>query len=102
MQDIHEVSPRFDAVKDSTSFVGFRNMEQLSENPVEVDFDIMHRLKQDYPSKVVIASIMGQTEEQWIELAKMAEEVPQVPSAWPNVSKNNGRKRNIRFRLARV
>ena len=74
MQDIHEVSPRFDAVKDSTSFVGFRNMEQLSENPVEVDFDIMHRLKQDYPSKVVIASIMGQTEEQWIELAKMAEE----------------------------
>ncbi len=73
MQDIHEVSPRFDAVKDSTSFVGFRNMEQLSENPVEVDFDIMHRLKQDYPSKVVIASIMGQTEEQWIELAKMAE-----------------------------
>ena len=74
MQDIREVSPRFDAVKDNTSFVGFRNMEQLSENPVEMDFDIMRRLKQDYPTKVVIASIMGQTEEQWIELAKMAEE----------------------------
>ncbi|MBQ3971914.1 MAG: NAD-dependent dihydropyrimidine dehydrogenase subunit PreA, partial [Selenomonadaceae bacterium] len=54
-------------------FYGFRNMEQLSENPVEMDFDILKRLKRDYPSKVVIASIMGQKEEDWIELAKMAE-----------------------------
>ena len=74
VQDIHEVSPRFDAVKNGTSFAGFRNMEQLSENPVDVDFDILHRLKQNYPTKVVVASIMGQTEEQWIELAKMAED----------------------------
>ena len=73
-QDIREVSPRFDAVKQGTSFAGFRNMEQLSENPYEVDFDILHRLKQNYPSKVVVASIMGQFEEEWIELAKMAEE----------------------------
>jgi hypothetical protein len=55
-------------------FYGFRNMEQLSENPVEMDFDILRRLKQDYPTKVVIASIMGQTEEEWMALAKMAEE----------------------------
>ena len=41
LQDINEVSPRFDAVKNSDgSFAGFRNMEQLSENPVEMDFDI--------------------------------------------------------------
>ena len=73
-QDIREVSPRFDAVKDNTSFAGFRNMEQLSENPHEVDFDILRRLKKDYPSKIVIASIMGAFEEEWIELAKMAEE----------------------------
>ena len=74
-QDIREVSPRFDAVrKEGTPFVGFRNMEQLSENPYEVDFDILRRLKQNYPSKVIIASIMGQTEEEWIELAKMAED----------------------------
>ena len=74
-QDIREVSPRFDAVrKEGTPFVGFRNMEQLSENPHTVDFDILHRLKQNYPSKVIIASIMGQTEEEWIELAKMAED----------------------------
>ena len=73
-QDIREVSPRFDAVKDGTRFAGFRNMEQLSENPHEVDFDILRRLKQNYPTKVVVASIMGQVEEEWIELAKMAEE----------------------------
>ena len=73
-QDIQEVSPRFDAIKEGTSFAGFRNMEQLSENPYEVDFDILKRLKQNYPSKVVVASIMGQYEEEWIELAKMAEE----------------------------
>ena len=76
MQDIVEVSPRFDAIQEcgKSDFSGFRNMEQLSENPIEVDFDILRRLKQNYPKKVVIASIMGQVEEQWIQLAKMAED----------------------------
>ena len=77
LQEIKEVSPRFDAMHNNAThgdFYGFRNMEQLSENPVEMDFDILHRLKQDYPKKVVIASIMGQTEEEWVKLAKMAEE----------------------------
>jgi len=73
-QDIHEVSPRFDAVKEGPQITGFRNMEQLSENPYEVDFEILRRLKQQYPSKVVVASIMGEFEEDWIDLAKMAEE----------------------------
>jgi len=73
-QEIREVSPRFDAVKEGNGFPGFRNMEQLSENPYEVDFDILRRLKQNYPKKVVVASIMGQFEEEWIELAKMAED----------------------------
>ena len=76
LQEIKEVSPRFDAKHSNGihgDFYGFRNMEQLSENPVEMDFDILRRLKQDYPSKVVIASIMGQTEEEWARLAKMAE-----------------------------
>ena len=76
LQDIREVSPRFDAVKSDAngSFVGFRNMEQLSENPVEMDFDILKRLKQNYPTKIVVASIMGQKEEEWVKLAQMAEQ----------------------------
>lgn len=72
MQDIHEVSPRFDAV--GKPFAAFRNMEQLSENPVDVDFDILRRLKRDFPSKVIVASIMGQTEDEWRSLAVMAEQ----------------------------
>lgn len=76
LDEIHEVSPRFDAVHREGrhgDFSAFRNMEQLSENPSEVDFEILSRLKRDYPSKVVIASIMGTKEEDWMTLAKMAE-----------------------------
>lgn len=75
-QEIREVSPRFDAVYQGgrSDFYGFRNMEQLSENPYTEDFETLRRLKKNYPTKVVIASIMGQTETEWIELAKMAEE----------------------------
>jgi len=78
MKEIKEVSPRFDAMHNNAThgnFYGFRNMEQLSENPMEVDFDILHRLKQNYPTKVVIASIMGQNEKEWMSLARMAEDV---------------------------
>ena len=73
-QEIREVSPRFDAVKEDSRFAGFRNMEQLSENPYQEDFAILRRLKQNFPSKVVIASVMGRLEEEWAELAKMAED----------------------------
>ncbi len=77
LQDINEVSPRFDAVNregQHGDFTSFRNMEQLSENPPEEDFDTLRRLKQNFPSKVVVASIMGQTEEEWIQLAQMAQQ----------------------------
>ena len=75
LEDINEVSPRFDAVHDDKgSFIGFRNMEQLSENPAEVDFEILSRLKQNYPGKIVVASIMGKDEKEWVKLARMAEE----------------------------
>ena len=79
-QDIREVSPRFDAVgvgdqRTNGDWVGFRNMEQLSENAYTEEFDILRRLKHDFPSKIIVASIMGQSEEEWIELAQMAEKV---------------------------
>lgn len=77
MQEIREVSPRFDAMHDNGThgdFYGFRNMEQLSELPVDEDFDILRRLKTNYPTKVVVASIMGQTDEEWMLLAKKAEQ----------------------------
>lgn len=75
LQDIFEVSPRFDAVKNHDgSFASFRNMEQLSENPLEMDLDILRRLKQDFPGKIVIASIMGQHHDEWVKLARLVEE----------------------------
>jgi dihydropyrimidine dehydrogenase (NAD+) subunit PreA len=66
-----EVSPRFDATsKEGTPFVGFRNLEQIAEHTLEENLDYLKRLKEDFPSKVIVASIMGQTEEEWTELAK--------------------------------
>lgn len=73
--EINEVSPRFDQVgKEGTPFMGFRNMEQLSVNTPEEDFAILSRLKKEFPTKVIVASIMGRNDEEWATLAKMAEE----------------------------
>lgn len=71
-----EVSPRFDCLppRSSSSFQGFKNLEQLSPYTAEENFDILCRLKEKYPEKVIIASIMGQTTEEWTTLARMAEE----------------------------
>lgn len=71
----NEVSPRFDAVgKEGTPFVGFRNMEQISDHPLEENLDILKRLKRDFPTKIIVSSIMGQSDEEWTELARLSEE----------------------------
>lgn len=73
-EKMQEVSPRFDSIeKEGMPFVGFRNMEQLSEHTPERDFEIISRLKKDYPTKVIVASIMGRNEDEWTLLASMAE-----------------------------
>ena len=73
--DIHEASPRFSAVTGNDgSIVGFKNIEQLSDHSVAENMEIFRRLKSGYPGKVIIASIMGQNEEEWGLLAKMCEE----------------------------
>lgn len=70
-----EVSPRFDAIgKESTPFVGFKNLEQISDHPLKENLEILRRLKQDFPSKIIVSSIMGSTEEEWTELARLSEE----------------------------
>ena len=72
---IDEVSPRFDALtKEGTPFVGFKNMEQIAEHPLEQNLADLRKLKENYPDKVLIASIMGPTEEDWEELARLVEE----------------------------
>lgn len=72
---IDEVSPRFDKLdKESTDFIGFKNMEQIAEHSLERNLADLKKLKRDFPNKVLIASIMGNDEESWEELARLTEE----------------------------
>ncbi len=72
---IDEVSPRFDQLqKEATPFVGFKNMEQIAEHPLEENLADLRRLKKNYPHKVLIASIMGSNEKDWTELAALVTE----------------------------
>lgn len=72
---VDEVSPRFDILnKESTDFVGFKNMEQIAEHPLEENLADIKRLKEEFPDKVLIASIMGTNEQDWEELARLVTE----------------------------
>lgn len=70
-----ETSPRFDAIgKEGTPFIGFKNLEQISDHSLYENLNDIYRLKRDYSSKVIVASIMGETEEEWAELARLVTE----------------------------
>ena len=70
-----ECSPRFDQTnKEGLPWLGFKNMEQISDKPTELNFENMRKLKRAYPEKIMVASIMGSTEQEWKDLAKMAEQ----------------------------
>ena len=73
--EIHEASPRFSAIEgDNGGFIGFKNIEQLSDHSVEENMQIFRELKKNYPTKFILASIMGQNEQEWAELARKCEE----------------------------
>ena len=72
--EIHEASPRFSAITgDNGSIIGFKNIEQLSDHSVSENMEIFRRLKEKYPTKFILASIMGQNESEWEELARLCE-----------------------------
>ncbi len=72
--DIHEASPRYSALKgDNGTIIGFKNIEQLSDHSVAENMEIFRRLKEKYPGKFILASIMGQNEEEWAYLAEECE-----------------------------
>ncbi len=73
--DIHETSPRYDAIKDSAgTVIGFKNVEQLSDSPLEENLSAFRRLKAEFPEKYLLVSIMGRDEEEWEKLARLADE----------------------------
>jgi len=73
--DIHEASPRYSAVSGPDgSIMGFKNIEQLSRHSVREDMEIINALKKKYPSKFILASIMGEDEAEWESLALQCQE----------------------------
>ena len=73
--EIHEASPRFSAIKGVRGeIIGFKNIEQLSDNSVAENMAIFRKLKQNYPTKFILASIMGKDEAEWEELAGLCEQ----------------------------
>ena len=73
--DIHEASPRFSALSGNDgSIVGFKNIEQLSDHSLSENMDIFRKLKEKFPTRFILASIMGQNEQEWGELARLCEE----------------------------
>ncbi len=90
--DIHESSPRFSSNKNwDNSFLGFKNIEQLSQHPLEEDLGILKKLKEEFPNKVIVASIMGRNEEEWALLARKVTEagvdVIELNFSCPNMEK---------------
>ncbi|EKQ56642.1 MULTISPECIES: NAD-dependent dihydropyrimidine dehydrogenase subunit PreA [unclassified Clostridium] len=70
-----EVSPRFATLtKENLPFIGFKNIEQISDHTLEENIDFIKKLKENYPTKIIVASIMGQNDEEWTKLAKLMTE----------------------------
>ena len=73
--DIHEAAPHFSALKgEGGAIIGFKNIEQLSDHTVPENMGTFRRLKKDYPTKVIVASLMGRNDQEWEELARQCQE----------------------------
>ena len=70
-----ECSPRFDITGQAGApWAGFKNMEMISDKPLETNLEYIRRLKKDFPEKVMAVSIMGSNEDEWKLLAKLVTE----------------------------
>ncbi len=71
---IEDARPRFNVVKDGKRIIGFENFELVSKKDLSYWLDGIAYLKGKYPTKAVIASIMGDSgRESWSGLAKAIE-----------------------------
>jgi len=71
------VTPRYAKLRDSNNQVfGWENFELISDRPFETMLDELRRLKQEYPDRVLIASIMEEYNKgAWEEIIARCEEV---------------------------
>ncbi len=94
MMDIHEASPRFSAIKNfDGSFTAFKNIEQLSDHPINENLEIFRRLKSEFPNKFLLVSIMGRDEREWAYIAKAVEnagaDALELNFSCPNMTETN-------------
>ena len=72
-----EASPRYAVLKSKDKIIGFQNIELLSHKTVQYWCEGIKYLKEKYPSKVVIASIMAPVvKEEWQNLVLAINKTP--------------------------
>lgn len=72
-----EASPRYAALQDRKHIIGLQNIELLSHKTIKYWCDGIKFLKQKYPSKVIIASIMAPVSKAaWQDLIKTFNDTP--------------------------
>ena len=70
-------APRYGKMKmpGSKEVVGFENIELISDRPFEIWLEELYQLKQKYPDKVLIASVMEEAvKERWQEMIRKVQE----------------------------
>ena len=73
--EVIDPTPRLNALhRGAQRFIGLQNMEQISDRPLKDNLEDIAWLKKHYPDKVLVASLMGFSDEGWIELATRAQE----------------------------
>lgn len=77
---VKNVTPRYAKLKSDDGkgdeVIGWQNIELISDRPFDVMLDEFKRLKEEYPDRILIASIMDEyKKENWVEIVKRCEEV---------------------------
>lgn len=57
-----------------TKLVGLNNIELITDRPLEINFKEMYAVKQRFPDRAVIASLMVETKQEWQEIIKRSME----------------------------
>jgi len=71
---IIDPTPRLNALHyGEKRMIGLQNIEMVSERPFEQNLKDIAYLKKHYPNKRLVVSIMGYSDEGWVELAKGSE-----------------------------
>ncbi|MDC7241633.1 MAG: NAD-dependent dihydropyrimidine dehydrogenase subunit PreA [Spirochaetales bacterium] len=72
--DIEDAKPRFHALKEGKRVIGFENFELVSKQNLQYWEEGIKELREKWPSKLIVVSIMGDSNEKsWGDLAVWAE-----------------------------